>query len=56
MAQRALAESMGRNLWPAGMNVALIVVDGGGPVTRSRFTDRAGEFHRLGGRRSPPFW
>ena len=46
MAQRALAESMARHLWPAGIHVALIVVDGvvGGPVTRSRFTDRSGDF------------
>jgi NAD(P)-dependent dehydrogenase (short-subunit alcohol dehydrogenase family) len=46
MAQRALAESMARHLWPAGVHVALIVVDGvvGGPVTRSRFTDRSDEF------------
>jgi hypothetical protein len=45
-AQRALAESMARHLWPAGIHVALIVVDGvvGGPVTRSRFTDRADDF------------
>ena len=43
MAQRGLAESMARHLWPAGIHVALIVVDGvvGGPVTRSRFADRA---------------
>ena len=43
MAQRGLAESMARHLWPAGVHVALIVVDGvvGGPVTRSRFADRA---------------
>jgi NAD(P)-dependent dehydrogenase (short-subunit alcohol dehydrogenase family) len=46
MAQRALAESMARHLWPAGIHVALIVVDGvvGGPVTRSRFTDRPDDF------------
>ncbi len=46
MAQRALAESLARHLWPAGIHVALIVVDGvvGGPVTRSRFTDRADDF------------
>ncbi len=46
VAQRALAESMARHLWPAGIHVALIVVDGvvGGPVTRSRFTDRAEDF------------
>jgi NAD(P)-dependent dehydrogenase (short-subunit alcohol dehydrogenase family) len=43
MAQRGLAESMARQLWPAGVHVALIVVDGvvGGPVTRSRFGERA---------------
>jgi NAD(P)-dependent dehydrogenase (short-subunit alcohol dehydrogenase family) len=46
MAQRALAESTARHLWPAGIHVALIVVDGvvGGPVTRSRFTDRPDDF------------
>jgi NAD(P)-dependent dehydrogenase (short-subunit alcohol dehydrogenase family) len=42
MAQRALAESMGRNLWPAGIHVVDGVV--GGPVTRSRFTDRSDDF------------
>lgn len=43
MAQRGLAESMARHLWPAGIHVALIIVDGvvGGPVTRSRFANRA---------------
>ena len=42
MAQRGLAKSMARHLWPAGIHVALIIVDGvvGGPVTRSRFADR----------------
>ena len=46
MAQRALTESMARHLWPAGVHVALIVVDGvvGGPVTRTRFTDRTDDF------------
>ena len=46
MAQRALAESMARHLWPAGIHVALIVVDGvvGGPVTRSRFGERPDDF------------
>jgi len=46
MAQRALAESMARHLWPAGVHVALIVVDGvvGGPVTRSRFQERPDDF------------
>ena len=28
MAQKALAESMARHLWPAGIHVALIIVDG----------------------------
>jgi NAD(P)-dependent dehydrogenase (short-subunit alcohol dehydrogenase family) len=47
MAQRALAESMARHLWPAGIHVALIVVDGvvGGPVTRARFGDRPDDFY-----------
>ena len=46
MAQRALAELMARHLWPAGIHVALIVVDGvvGGPVTRSRFGERPDDF------------
>ncbi len=46
MAQRALAESMARHLWPAGIHVALIVVDGlvGGPVTRARFQERPDDF------------
>src|SRR5271163_4801388 len=47
MAQRALAESMARHLWPAGIHVALIVVDGavGGPVTRTRGGDRPDDFY-----------
>jgi NAD(P)-dependent dehydrogenase (short-subunit alcohol dehydrogenase family) len=47
MAQRALAESMARHLWPAGIHVALIIVDGvvGGPVTRSRFGNRPDDFY-----------
>ena len=42
MAQRGLAELMARHLWPAGIHVALIVVDGGvrSPAARARFTDR----------------
>jgi NAD(P)-dependent dehydrogenase (short-subunit alcohol dehydrogenase family) len=45
MAQRGLTESMARHLWPEGIHVALIVVDGvvGGPVTRSRFAGRPDE-------------
>src|SRR5271163_733298 len=47
MAQRALAESMGRHLWPAGIHVALIIVDGvvGGPGTRARVQDRPDDFY-----------
>jgi NAD(P)-dependent dehydrogenase (short-subunit alcohol dehydrogenase family) len=46
-AQRALAESMARHLWPVGIHVALIVVDGvvGGPVTRARFGERPDDFY-----------
>src|ERR1700683_2957619 len=46
MGQRGLAESMARPLWPAGIHVALIVVDGvvGGPVTRERVTGRPDAF------------
>jgi NAD(P)-dependent dehydrogenase (short-subunit alcohol dehydrogenase family) len=46
VAQRALAESMARHLWPAGIHVALIVVDGvvGGPVMRSRVGERPDDF------------
>jgi NAD(P)-dependent dehydrogenase (short-subunit alcohol dehydrogenase family) len=46
MAQRALAESLARHLGPAGIHVALIVVDGvvGGPITRSRVPDRPDDF------------
>ena len=42
MAQKGLAESMARHLGPAGVHVALIIVDGavGGPVTRARYPDR----------------
>jgi NAD(P)-dependent dehydrogenase (short-subunit alcohol dehydrogenase family) len=55
VAQRALAESMARHLWPAGIHVALIVVDGvvGGPVTRSRFTGRPDERRNLPMRSAP---
>src|SRR5208337_267117 len=42
MAQKGLAESMARHLWPAGVHVALIVVDGAvaTPAARARFADR----------------
>jgi NAD(P)-dependent dehydrogenase (short-subunit alcohol dehydrogenase family) len=35
-AQRTLAESMARHLWPAGIHVALIVIDGVVDLPRSR--------------------
>jgi len=46
MAQRALAESLARHLWPDGIHVALIVVDGvvGGPATRARVQGRPDDF------------
>jgi NAD(P)-dependent dehydrogenase (short-subunit alcohol dehydrogenase family) len=45
-AQRSLAESMARQLWPAGVHVALIVVDGvvDLPTTRERMRDQPDSF------------
>lgn len=45
-AQRSLAESMARALWPAGIHVALIVVDGvvDLPRTRERLKDKPDSF------------
>ena len=45
-AQRNLAESMARALWPAGIHVALIVVDGvvDLPSTRQRMPDKPDSF------------
>lgn len=45
-AQRALAESMARSLWPRGVHVALIVVDGvvDIPRTRERLSDKPDDF------------
>ncbi len=45
-AQRSLAESMARSLWPAGIHVALIVVDGivDLPRTRKAMPDRPASF------------
>jgi NAD(P)-dependent dehydrogenase (short-subunit alcohol dehydrogenase family) len=41
-AQRSLAESMARSLWPAGIHVALIIVDGAvdSPAARKMMKDR----------------
>jgi len=45
MAQRGLAESMARHLWPAGIHVALIIIDGvvDLPATRARMPDKPRE-------------
>jgi NAD(P)-dependent dehydrogenase (short-subunit alcohol dehydrogenase family) len=45
-AQRLLAESMARHLWPAGIHVALVVVDGvvDLPRTRARMPDKPDSF------------
>jgi len=45
-AQRALAESMARHLWPAGIHVALVIVDGviDLPRTRKMLPDKPDEF------------
>lgn len=45
-AQRSLAQSLARHLWPTGIHVALIVIDGvvGGPDARRQFPDRAEDF------------
>jgi NAD(P)-dependent dehydrogenase (short-subunit alcohol dehydrogenase family) len=45
-AQRLLAESMARHLWPAGIHVALVVIDGvvDLPRTRERMPERPDAF------------
>jgi NAD(P)-dependent dehydrogenase (short-subunit alcohol dehydrogenase family) len=45
-AQRSLAESMARYLWPAGVHVSLIIVDGAVdiPGTRQRMPDKPDTF------------
>ena len=44
-AQRSLAQSMARSLWPCGIHVALIVIDGviDNPKTRAQMPDRASD-------------
>jgi NAD(P)-dependent dehydrogenase (short-subunit alcohol dehydrogenase family) len=46
MAQRALAESMARHLWPAGIHVCLIIIDGvvDLPRTRQRMAGKPDDF------------
>jgi len=45
-AQRSLAESMARHLWPAGIHVSLIIIDGvvDLPRTRERMKDKPDSF------------
>jgi NAD(P)-dependent dehydrogenase (short-subunit alcohol dehydrogenase family) len=45
-AQRALAESMARHLWPSGIHVALVIIDGivDLPRTRKSMPDRSDDF------------
>lgn len=45
-AQKSLAESMARHLWPAGIHVALVLVDGvvDNPATRQRMPDKPESF------------
>jgi NAD(P)-dependent dehydrogenase (short-subunit alcohol dehydrogenase family) len=45
-AQRSLAEAMAKHLWPLGIHVALIIIDGvvDIPATRARMADKADDF------------
>ena len=45
-AQRSLAQSLARHLWPKGIHVSLIIIDGvvGGSETRAMFADKPEEF------------
>jgi NAD(P)-dependent dehydrogenase (short-subunit alcohol dehydrogenase family) len=45
-AQRSLAESMARTLWPAGIHVAIVILDGvvDLPSTRQRMPDKGDDF------------
>ncbi|MGI9167264.1 MAG: SDR family NAD(P)-dependent oxidoreductase [Pyrinomonadaceae bacterium] len=45
-AQRSLAEAMARHLWPLGIHVALVIIDGvvDLPETRERMPDKPAEF------------
>lgn len=45
-AQRSLAESLARQLWPAGIHVSLVVIDGvvDLPATRQRMPDKPDSF------------
>jgi NAD(P)-dependent dehydrogenase (short-subunit alcohol dehydrogenase family) len=45
-AQRALAESMARHLWPLGIHVSLLIIDGivNIPATREKMPDKSDDF------------
>lgn len=45
-AQRSLAESLARHLWPHGIHVALVIVDGivDEPLMRAKLTDKPDDF------------
>lgn len=45
-AQRSLTQSLARHLWPKGVHVSLIIVDGvvGGAETRKMFSDKPDDF------------
>jgi NAD(P)-dependent dehydrogenase (short-subunit alcohol dehydrogenase family) len=45
-AQRSLAESLARSLWPSGIHVSLVIVDGivDEPLMRAKLADRPDEF------------
>lgn len=45
-AQRSLAESLARHLWPHGIHVGLVIVDGivDEPLMRARFADKPDDF------------
>jgi NAD(P)-dependent dehydrogenase (short-subunit alcohol dehydrogenase family) len=46
-AQRSLAESMARSLWPAGIHVAVVIIDGvvDLPRTRQAMPDKPDSFY-----------
>ena len=54
-AQRILAESMARSLWPAGIHVALVVLDGvvDLPKTREMMPDKSEDFFHQAEKTSP---
>lgn len=57
-AQRSLAESMARQLWPAGIHVSLIIIDGVIDLarTRERMPDKPDEFFLQAGAIAETVW